>query len=135
MAYGPDCGICGLNGPRAFMRTDCPGVVGCKKQNLMFANQEGDSRKTVTPSGVWSKEANAVARRIDTVAPMSVEQIAPVVWIVEEALTNATKDLDAALRELVCWLRKGTTAEQAGAKCETLGEAIEQAEAAIKRAE
>lgn len=47
--------------------------------------------------------------------------------------SNESAYLYTACRELLCWLRRGTTAEKAGAKCETLNEAITQAEEAIAR--
>lgn len=37
----------------------------------------------------------------------------------------------AALRELRCWAQRGSTPEKAGAQCETIGEAMDQADAAL----
>jgi len=49
--------------------------------------------------------------------------------------SSASPDLLAAVKELMCWLERGKTAEQAGAKCETLNEALTQAQEAILKAE
>lgn len=50
------------------------------------------------------------------------------------ALLAASWDLREALTEVLCWLRKGISAEKAGARCAMLSEAIEMADKALGKA-